>query len=603
MDNLIGKTLGQYQILELAGKGGMAVVYKAHQPSLNRYVALKVLPAYLAQDEQFVARFRQEALAAAALRHPNIMVIYDVGQAEDIYYIAAEYLEGSTLAQVIERQRGPLPIARTINVINQLASALNFAHQRGLVHRDVKPSNAFIGQDDHVTLMDFGIVKALTGGMQMTRTGAAIGTPEYMSPEQAEGRSVDQRSDIYSLGVVLYQLLTGRVPFEAKSPTQILLAHVTQPPTPPTQINPSIPRAVEAVVLRALAKRPEERFGTAGEMAQALARVVAGAPVQAFVAPTVVPGRPSPTPPPPAYTPLPSTPPPSPAYGSQPYTSPPPPPPVARTSGGAVNWLLWGGLGLAALAFVCVLGFVFCGAFGSLGGSTPTPTAPLVARATATVPPVVRATPTTALPRPTTTSSAGILFNDAFGSQQASESNGWEFTSGDNVDWTWSANAIDISIHKKDWIGWNTPEGTFSDFGAETEAQATSSGYAEYGLIFRISGDTDTRSYYLFGATTEGKYFLQKKVNGKWASTDPVSVTASQYIKQGKTKNRLAVRAEGSQISLYINGFLVKTVNDDSVDSGSVGVFAGTGDNDQADVTFSRLTILTVERAAADWGK
>jgi len=588
MDNLIGKTLGKYQIMELAGKGGMAAVYKAYQPSLNRYVALKVLPPYLAQDEQFVARFKQEALAAAALRHPNIMVIYDVEEEGDIRYIAAEYLEGNTLAQVLEQQRGPVPLPRTVNILNQLASALDFAHQRGLVHRDVKPSNAFIGSDDHVTLMDFGIVKALTGGMQMTRTGAAIGTPEYMSPEQAEGRSVDQRSDIYSLGVVLYQLLTGRVPFEAKTPTQILLAHVTQPPTPPTQINPAIPRAVEAVVLRALAKRPEERFATAGEMAQALARAASGAPASAYVAPTVVPGRLSQTPPPPSYTPQPSTPPP--AYvPPQPYT--PPPPPAVRKSGGAVNWLLWGGLGLAALAFVCILSFVFCGAFGGKG--TPTPTAPPVARATLI--------PTLDLPTPT--SSVGILFSDDFGYQQVSEGNGWAFESGDNVDWSWSTNALNATVHKKNWIGWDSPNGDYDDFGAETEAQPTSSGYAEYGIIFRISGSSDTRSYYIFGVTTEGNYFLQKKVNGQWADKDPVSATASQYIKPGQVKNRLAVRAQGSQISLYINGFLVKTVNDDSVASGGMGVFVGTGDNDLADVTFDRLTVLSAERAATDWGK
>ena len=228
MDNLIGKTLGQYQIIEVAGKGGMAVVYKAFQPSLNRYVALKVLPDYLAQDEQFVMRFEQEARAAAALRHPNIMVIYDVGQEGGTHYIAAEYLEGATLSQAIAVQRGPLPLPRIVNIINQLASALDFAHQRGLVHRDIKPSNAFIGADDHVTLMDFGIAKALQGGAQMTRTGTMVGTPEYMSPEQAEGRQIDQRSDIYSLGVMLYQLLTGRVPFQAETPTAVLLAHVTK---------------------------------------------------------------------------------------------------------------------------------------------------------------------------------------------------------------------------------------------------------------------------------------------------------------------------------------------------------------------------------------
>ncbi len=316
MENMIGRTVGQYQITEIAGKGGMAIVYKAYQASLQRYVALKVLPEYMAQDEQFVMRFRQEALAAAALRHPNIMVIYDVGKEGYFYYIATEFLEGKTLSQVISQQRGPLHLPRIVNFINQVASALDFAHQRGVVHRDIKPSNVLIASDDHATLMDFGIAKALMSGGQMTRTGTMVGTPEYMSPEQAEARQVDHRSDIYSLGIVLYEMLTGRVPFVADAPTAILLAHTVQPPIPPTRLNPSIPPAVEAVVLRALAKRPDERFNSAGEMAQALAQATLGVPGSEQLEATAI-VRPSATPPP-GYAP--ATP--LPAYTAQPTPRP-----------------------------------------------------------------------------------------------------------------------------------------------------------------------------------------------------------------------------------------------------------------------------------------
>ena len=194
MADLIGKTLGQYQIVELAGQGGMATVYKAYQPSLNRYVALKVLPEYLAHDQEFVRRFKQEATAAAALRHPNILVIYDIGEADNLHYIAAEFLEGQTLDQAI-KQGGALPLPRIVSFVNQLASALDTAHQHGMVHRDIKPSNVFLGPRDHVTLMDFGIVKAMSA-TRLTRTGMLVGTPEYMSPEQAEGQSLDWRSDL-----------------------------------------------------------------------------------------------------------------------------------------------------------------------------------------------------------------------------------------------------------------------------------------------------------------------------------------------------------------------------------------------------------------------
>ncbi len=268
MDNLIGKTIGQYKVVELAGKGGMSTVYKAHQPSLNRYVALKILPEYMAHDQEFVHRFKQEAEAAAALRHPNILVIYDIGEAGNLHYIAAEYLEGQTLEQVVT-QGGALPLPRVVKIVNQLASALEAAHQRGMIHRDVKPSNIFIGPNDHVTLADFGIVKALSAA-RLTRTGTLVGTPEYMSPEQAEGQPLDQRTDLYSLGVVVYQMLTGQTPFTAPTPNAVLYAHVNKSPQPPSLLNRAVPQAIEASVLRALAKKPDERFQTVAEFAAAL---------------------------------------------------------------------------------------------------------------------------------------------------------------------------------------------------------------------------------------------------------------------------------------------------------------------------------------------
>jgi len=273
-DSLIGKTLGQYQIVELAGRGGMATVYKAYQPSLRRYVALKVLPDYLAADEEFVVRFRQEALAAAALRHPNILVIHDVGQEGNTHYMAMEFLEGQTLSDVL-RRTGGLPLARIARLLDQIASALDFAHRRGLVHRDIKPANIFIGQDDHVTLVDFGIVKAMSGA-SVTRTGMMVGTPEYMSPEQIDGRPVDQRSDLYSLGVVLYQMLTGQAPFTADTPSAVMYAQVNKQPTPPSKLTAFVTPEAEAVVLRALAKNPQERFNHVREMAQAFSQAVAG---------------------------------------------------------------------------------------------------------------------------------------------------------------------------------------------------------------------------------------------------------------------------------------------------------------------------------------
>jgi len=268
MPDLLHKTLGPYQIVSVIGQGGMGTVYEAIQPRLDRRVAIKVLPEYLAQDGDFVQRFQREATTAASLQHPNILTIYDVGQEGNLHYIVMQLLEGCTLAQVMEREP-VLPLPRTARIISQMASALDHAHQRELIHRDVKPSNIFVGPGDHVTLMDFGIVKALSG-TRLTRTGVTIGTPEYMSPEQVDGKPLDHRSDLYSLGIVLYQMLTGQVPFAADTPNSVLYAHVHTPPTPPSRLNPSLFRPIEAIVLKALEKDPQARYQSGAQMAAAL---------------------------------------------------------------------------------------------------------------------------------------------------------------------------------------------------------------------------------------------------------------------------------------------------------------------------------------------
>jgi parallel beta-helix repeat protein len=266
---VIGKTLGNYQIVEELGRGGMAVVYRAYQPSLNRYVAIKVLPPQLGIDQQFVERFQREARAAARLRHPNIVVVHDVGHQDGIYYIVMEYLEGRTLKQVVE-QEGSLPLERVARIVEQVAAALDYAHQEGFVHRDVKPANIFVGKGDHVTLTDFGIAKAASETQQLTRTGMLVGTPEYMSPEQAQGAAVDRRTDLYALGIVLYHMLVGRVPYQGTTPHATLHAILYEPPPPPRKIKPNIPAAVEAVVLKAIAKQPNQRYQSGAELATAL---------------------------------------------------------------------------------------------------------------------------------------------------------------------------------------------------------------------------------------------------------------------------------------------------------------------------------------------
>jgi len=276
MANLVGQTLGQYKIVEMIGQGGMATVYKSYQASLNRYVAIKVLPAQLSMDTDFVERFRREALAAAQLRHPNIITIYDVASQQDLYFIVMELLEGRTLDQIL-REGQPIPLPRVVSIISQVASALDYAHSQGIIHRDVKPSNISVDEshDDRVTLMDFGLVKSRQDAA-LTMTGMIMGTPRYMAPEQAAAADVDQRVDIYSLGIVLFELLTGQAPFKGETPWEILREHAEQAPPSVSHLNPSLPKALDAVVLKAMAKKPAERYPSAGELTAAFEAAVAG---------------------------------------------------------------------------------------------------------------------------------------------------------------------------------------------------------------------------------------------------------------------------------------------------------------------------------------
>jgi tRNA A-37 threonylcarbamoyl transferase component Bud32 len=268
MDTVIGQTFGPYKITERIGEGGMAVVYKGYQQSLNRYVAIKVLRTELAQDQEFVTRFRREALAVAEMSHPNILHVYDAGYTNGMYYIVMAFVDGGSLKELVSQ--GPVEMDYAVSITTQVADALHHAHQRGLIHRDVKPNNILMSRDGRPLLTDFGIAKALHESTGLTRTGTSIGTPEYMAPEQVQGQKVDGRTDIYALGIVLYEMLVGWVPFSAHTPVAALYKQVNEPPPPPRQANINVPDWLEAVVLKALAKSPHDRFQQASDFSEAL---------------------------------------------------------------------------------------------------------------------------------------------------------------------------------------------------------------------------------------------------------------------------------------------------------------------------------------------
>jgi beta-lactam-binding protein with PASTA domain/predicted Ser/Thr protein kinase len=279
-DTLIGMMFdGRYRILRKLGSGGMANVYLAEDEELGRRVAIKILNDRHANDDQFVERFRREAKNAAGLSHPNIVSIYDRGEAEGTYYIAMEYLEGRSLKERIVAE-GPLPIASAIEIARQILRAVGFAHRRQIVHRDIKPHNVLLVQDgpgdgdERFKVTDFGISRTATS--QMTEAGSIVGTAQYLSPEQARGAPVDQRSDIYSVGIVLYELLTGQLPFTGETPLEIAMKHLSEIPRAPSELRPELPTDLDMIVLRALAKDPADRFESAEEMERELARVAGG---------------------------------------------------------------------------------------------------------------------------------------------------------------------------------------------------------------------------------------------------------------------------------------------------------------------------------------
>ena len=271
---LEGKLLGnRYEIIEKVGNGGMATVYKAEDKVLKRYVAVKILRDEFTTDEEFIKRFEVEAQSAARLTHPNIVSIYDVGVEDNLYYIVMELIQGKTLKEIIVEEKGPLPWKWSVNVAIQIASALEMAHKNNIIHRDIKPHNIIITEDGIAKVTDFGIAKAVSNST-ITAFGTTIGSVHYFSPEHARGGYTDAKSDLYSLGVVMYEMVTGRVPFDADTPVSVALKHMQEEPEEPIELNPNLPVAVNKIIMKALKKDVTLRYQTASDMLGDLRRAL-----------------------------------------------------------------------------------------------------------------------------------------------------------------------------------------------------------------------------------------------------------------------------------------------------------------------------------------
>ncbi|MEM7343854.1 MAG: FHA domain-containing serine/threonine-protein kinase [Chloroflexota bacterium] len=270
MTELLGQTVGKYELLETIGSGGLATVYKARQADLDRWVAVKILHY---KENQALARFAREAQSVARLRHRNIVIVYEYGEDGSWPYIAMEYIEGGTLEDKLKKGE-PLDWIKVIDLIIPVAEALEYAHSQGLIHRDVKPSNILLPQDDWPLLADFGLVKVTDTNENLTGPGMSMGTPAYVAPEQARGLEVDHRSDIYSLGVLMFEMVTGRLPFDYHNPNKILLAHISEPVPFVRKLNPNCPAALEKVIMQTMQKQPDDRYDSMDELIKALKDVL-----------------------------------------------------------------------------------------------------------------------------------------------------------------------------------------------------------------------------------------------------------------------------------------------------------------------------------------
>lgn len=346
MDNVQpGQTIGAYRIIHQIGQGGMATVYKAYHAAMDRYVALKVLPRQLAESTEFTGRFQQEARIIANLEHPHILPVHDYGEADGITYLVMRFMDAGTLKE--KMQAGALPLNQVDRLFTQLADALDYAHTKGVIHRDLKPSNVLVDARGSVFLTDFGIAKLLESSSQFTGTGAMVGTPAYMSPEQAQGTKVDQRTDIYALGIILYEMVTGRVPFEAETPLAVILKHLNEPLPLPSVVKPDISPSIERILLKALAKNPEDRYATVGEFVTAWKGALSEVDTLRVAAPPVIisptPGAETVSGPAPTVA------------SPSPSEAPAQPRPAKRP-----RWM-WIAAGVAGLCVVCVCAFAIIG--------------------------------------------------------------------------------------------------------------------------------------------------------------------------------------------------------------------------------------------------
>ncbi|MBL8064063.1 MAG: serine/threonine protein kinase [Anaerolineales bacterium] len=524
--------LGAYRIIKQIGEGGMATVYKAYQLSMDRNVAVKVLPGQLAESEEFVKRFKQEARIIARLEHPHILPVFDYGEENGIAYFVMRYLEAGTLKE--KMKAGALSLDEIDRIFEQLTEALGYAHAQGVVHRDLKPANVLVDSGGNLFLTDFGIAKILeSASPRLTQTEAIMGTPDYISPEQAAALNVDQRSDIYSLGVILYELVTGRVPFVADTPLAVILKHISDPLPPPSSVKRDIPRSIEEVILKALAKDPDDRFANTDEFLSAWK--------QALTTMETMSAAPKKIPPAAAQT------------------QEKPAPAKQAVSKLGVSTL---SIAIGCIAVLCLLASVV-GVSGLamrfLNPSTPLSTASETPAPSADVP-----NPTEVL------TSANIILEDDFSNADGP----WGTINDLDSFVQYENDSLRMIVQTKNWFVWTSPnsnayrnvhlEATFINNGTDK--------YTAFGLMCDQQGDG--QAMYYFAVTPAGQYVIARVDSGVLDNflTNNDQWGFSSLIPQNASSYRVAADCGNGVLTLYVDGQMVDSVTDSTYTSGRVGV-------------------------------
>jgi len=559
MDNLQpGQMLGSYRIINQIGQGGMATVYKAYQPSMDRHVAVKVLPSQLAESKEFVARFQQEARTIARLEHPHILPVFDYGESDGTAYFVMRYLEAGTLKDRMVAGR-PLPLDEIDRIFTQLTDALSYAHSHGVIHRDLKPANALVDSDGNLFLTDFGIAKLLeSASPRLTQTDAIMGTPAYISPEQAQAQTVDQRSDIYSLGIILYEMVTGRVPFTADTPLAIILKHISDPMPLPSLLKPDIPASIERVILKALAKEPQDRFATAAEFLSAWKRALDEKDSVPRASKTI----------------------------SAPASSPLTVVPVAQAaakSGRSAGWAV------GCLAGACLLLAVGGGAIFLASNWQSLPFG---------VTDVPSPTVTANIPLPTETAIpiniGNVLLEDDF-----SAGSNWGTLTDTNTSIEYQDDALRMIVFIQNWIVWTTPNDTdYENVHMEVTVTINDTDpNTAFGIRCNQQPATDDSHYY-FAITPSAQYVIAKAEAGQtdlfltnndnWGTSASITQNASSY--------RVGADCGNGTLTLYVDGRQIASVSDSSYTNGGVGLFTWSAEEaTKTDVSFDDFVMTELQ--------